>query len=169
MTQQSRKQHTVQGDGNCLFRCFSFYLYGNEDHHFAIRSLLVQFIDSNPESFIAYCFPLSVGEHVQKMKKNYIWGSHCEIAAVALLFKIPVFVALKKHDGGPYYWAKFSTKDTEYNRPDGIESLTVPNHIELCHIGNHYNIVMSSNGSLPQTMPYQEDTSSNEGSKSVVL
>ena len=166
MSQQSRKQHTIQGDGNCLFRCFSFYIFGNEDQHFTIRSLLVQFVENNPESFTAHCHPLSVGDHVKKMKLNYVWGSHCEILAAALLFKVSVFVALRKSDGGPYYWAKFSSRDTNFNLPQGIEALTVPHHIELCHLGNHYNVVMSSNGSLPQTLPYQDDKSSNQSSNS---
>ena len=45
-------------------------------------------------------------------------------------------------------------------------TLTVPHHIELCHLGNHCNVVMSSNGSLPQTLPYQDDKSSNQSSNS---
>lgn len=33
----------VEGDGNCLFRCFSYYLYKKEDLHFAIRQTCVNY------------------------------------------------------------------------------------------------------------------------------
>ncbi|XP_003423913.1 uncharacterized protein LOC100678180 [Nasonia vitripennis] len=33
----------VEGDGNCLFRCFSYYLYKREDSHYAIRQKCVDY------------------------------------------------------------------------------------------------------------------------------
>ena len=37
----------VIGDGNCLFRCFSIILFGNEDNHVSIRKDCVNFVESN--------------------------------------------------------------------------------------------------------------------------
>ncbi len=38
----SRRRHSIVGDGNCLFRSFSFILFEVESKHFDIRKLLVQ-------------------------------------------------------------------------------------------------------------------------------
>lgn len=34
----------VKGDGNCLFRCLSLYLYGDENEHKTIRKEIVDFV-----------------------------------------------------------------------------------------------------------------------------
>ena len=32
---------SIQGDGNCLFRCFSYLITESEEHHMAVRSALI--------------------------------------------------------------------------------------------------------------------------------
>lgn len=41
----------ILGDGNCLFRCFSFFLYGNEDHHMKVRNDIVSHICKNWDEY----------------------------------------------------------------------------------------------------------------------
>ena len=41
----------VVEDGNCFFRCLSHILYGHEDNHYEVRSLMVRFDNLNQERF----------------------------------------------------------------------------------------------------------------------
>lgn len=153
MLSQNRKQHEITGDGNCLFRCFSFYIYNSEEHHQLIRFQLTQYIEENDTSFTNDCLPLSVKKHVNKMKEDTFWGTNVEIKAAAHLFKIPVFVATKK-DKNSYYWIKFKGCDS---LPAGSEQVRVPKnirHMEVIHLINHYNVAVTSNGTLSESMPY---------------
>ena len=164
----NRKMHTIEGDGNCLFRCISYYIFGDENQHLKIRSLLVEFMENNPEYFSAHCHPASVSDHTKRMRNNYVWGTHCEIVAAALLFKVPIFVAIRKNNAGPYYWTKFSSESRrrdpqEFHVPEGAEKLAnTTSHMEFCHLKDHYNAVLCiTTSTLAQTYPYQEDKSSN--------
>ena len=80
-------------------------LYKTEDKHQYIREAVVEVISLNDNSFRSYCLPDTVTEHVEKMRNNYIWGTHAEIFAFSVLVFRPVFVATEKHHR-TYYWAK---------------------------------------------------------------
>ncbi len=67
-----RKFHSIVGDGNCLFRCFSYILFGNEDKHDLFRSFLVEMIALNEATFTSYCSPTSVDQHVSHMRKPFV-------------------------------------------------------------------------------------------------
>lgn len=150
-------------DGNCLFRCFSFYIYNSKENHQLIRSQLTQFIEVNDTLFTECCHPLSVKSHVNKMKGDKYWGTDVEIKAAAYLFKIPVFVATKK-DSQYYYWTQFQGSDSLPTMPEASEQIEVPediSHIEVIHLTNHYNVVVTSNGTWSKSKPFKGDRSSN--------
>ena len=160
-----RQMYQIVGDGNCLFRCLSYIIYGNEEKHLDIRLLLIEFMFLNQTSFTSHCHPSSVPEHISKMKHNFVWGTHAEILAMALCFKKPVFVALQKSNGGQYYWAKFSCNTEEqFNLPAKVEEIitVLPvelKHFEICLVNdNHYNVIVSYN-SLPTQVPFTGDSS----------
>lgn len=85
-----------------------------------------------------------------------------------------VFVAVRRSRNGTYYWAKYSSKDEDlYIPPNNTKPLpTLPQsvtHIEICHVnGNHYNVVVNSNGVFTSTMPFEGDSSSNNGEIEVI-
>ena len=160
-------RHTlpVLGDGNCLFCCFSYILYGLEENHLLVRSLIVNFMILNPSLFTAFCHPATVTEHTTRMKQNGQWGTHAEILAFAICFKVPVYTAVQRKNFSSYYWAKFSssTEDMVIHQADKTISLPLNiKHIEICNINNiHYNVILTSKNSLPSTAPYIGDTSTN--------
>ncbi len=84
LSKYGRKVQKVVGDGNCLFRCLSLVLFGVQDRHFDVRTCLVNLVNSNPSYFTNYCLPLTVCDHVRRMKNNFEWGSHVEIFAASL-------------------------------------------------------------------------------------
>ena len=42
---------SIYGDGNCLFRCFSYVITGSQKHHMAVWSALVDHMVSIPAVF----------------------------------------------------------------------------------------------------------------------
>ena len=51
LNQSGRNLHPVKGDGNCMFRCFSHHLLGNEEEHDAVRTLIIRFENFNRQYF----------------------------------------------------------------------------------------------------------------------
>lgn len=90
----SRRRHAILGDGNCLFRSFSFILLGTEENHQSVRATIVNVIEKNPIPFIPLCHPTTVVEYVHRMKNNYTWGTDVEIFALSALLGKPIYVAL---------------------------------------------------------------------------
>ena len=161
-------RHTLPiiGDGNCLFRCFSYIIFGTQERHFDMRLVLVEFMALNPSYFTAYCHPSSVQNHVCRMKQNYVWGTQAEILAATLFFKKPVYVALQKSECGEYYWAKYSSETNEQQLvyPNHETTFMLPaevNHFEICHLNNnHYEVVVTiNNKTFPVNAPYTGDSS----------
>ena len=46
----------ITGDGNCLFRATSYFLYGNEDQYKEIRKLVYQEAKNNKEELKPFFF-----------------------------------------------------------------------------------------------------------------
>ena len=108
-SQECCHMHRIIGDGNCLFRSFSYILFCTQDRHLELLAILTEFTSLNAAYFlhICVCNPESVQEHVEKMKKPCVWGTHAEIMALAATLNVPVFVAIKKNPY-EYYWAKYA-------------------------------------------------------------
>lgn len=43
----------VIGDGNCLFRCISYYLYDNEDYYYIIRRKMIDYVSKYKSNFMS--------------------------------------------------------------------------------------------------------------------
>ena len=117
--QHLRQRCSMTDDGNCLFRSFSFIIFGTQSNHFQIRIMLVDLMAQNASYFNSHCHPLSVEEHTKQMRNNYIWGRHAEIRALSLYSQMPVFIAMEK-EPGQYYWAQYKCikkADTELALP----------------------------------------------------
>ena len=76
-----------------------------------LRAALTKFTINNAGYFNPLCHPNSVAIHVQRMQKPCTWGTHVEIAALAAILKIPIFVAIKKNK--EYYWAKYGANEKQ--------------------------------------------------------
>ncbi len=155
-----------------MFRSFSYILFKTETNHLDIRKLLVEFIGLNCSLFRSYCHPLSVKDHIDKMKNNYVWGTHAEVFALALYFSIPVFVAMERSNH-EYYWAKYGMSQTPSVIFPTDFHATLPNdlgHVEICHVNrNHYDVVINAvDSSLPKTVPYN-GTASSSAVNSIII
>lgn len=86
--------HTVEGDGNCLFRSVSHQLYGDDAHHALVRSRCMDYMESEKEYFEPYV----VGDmaaflrYLAHKRRNGVWGDDPEIQALCELYDRPAEV-----------------------------------------------------------------------------
>ena len=92
LLKHGRKTIPITGDGNCLFRCFSLILFGDQDQHLRAQTSLVDFIKKKPSFFTTYCLPLTVPGHSQRMANNFAWGTHAcrDFCCFIMYFNLPI-------------------------------------------------------------------------------
>ena len=44
----------ITGDGNCFYRCISYHMYGNEEHHAEIWSKVVDHLEQEKSKYLYY-------------------------------------------------------------------------------------------------------------------
>ena len=105
LRRQGRRLEVSRGDGNCLFRLFSFQLTGNQDNHISVRTLLLRFEKLNPSAFQPYLTPINhptMAEHISHVQKPDVFGTHLEILAIATFYNVPVYYCQLLR--GQYSW-----------------------------------------------------------------
>ncbi len=82
LQRSGRKIQHIRGDGNCMFRAFSFAFLHHEDHHFHLRSHIVRTMNLNEELFSEFLMPINkatISEQVKHMIGQvcgvHIWNS----------------------------------------------------------------------------------------------
>ena len=100
--------YNVKGDGNCLFRTFSYMITGTEDQHLAIRSAVVQHMlciphlligngtDGEPNAINLLCHPRiyeSVEQYISSTRMDHsgTWGTNVEMLVLAHKLNTPVY------------------------------------------------------------------------------
>ena len=78
------KIRDVEDDGNCLFRCFSTCLYGEEERHKEIRLKIVRYVARNWECFGAKVIAKSLGNTLLKWE----FGTDLEIEFFSELYNV---------------------------------------------------------------------------------
>ena len=95
-----RKIHHIKGDGNCMFRTFSYTFLNREEHHFHLRSHNSENYYLNQKVFSEYLMPINkptIKEQVEHMLRPYVWGTHLELKATATLFIYLSIAAYNSH------------------------------------------------------------------------
>ena len=89
----------ISGDGNCLFRCFSQILTGNQSSHLKIRSIISRFLASEGARQLQWYFK-SMGtapfEYMDEETPIYMegtWGSDVEIMCASAILDADIYVA----------------------------------------------------------------------------
>ena len=152
-----RKIHSCLGDGNCLFRSFSKELLSSETHHLRVRTLLTDAVKWNAKFFSGYLTPpltgKSVMEHVERMQKEFTWGTHIEIFAMASVLQVPIYLYTKKTESmnAEYYRQVFKPLliNTGFLlREAEMSVISAPSdyHIELLHSSStHFDLIIQRN------------------------
>lgn len=66
----------VAGDGNCQFRVLSDQLFGTDDQHSFVRSVVVERLRQHPEEYRPYVSGKEYEEYVDAMAVDGTWGDH---------------------------------------------------------------------------------------------
>ena len=79
-----------RGDGNCLFRAFSYLITGNQTHYHGVRLAIVTHMRSI-QTFIISNGYTSVEQYVSEtgMNRTSVWGTEIEILTLAHLLRVP--------------------------------------------------------------------------------
>ena len=143
--QPSKLLH-ILGDGNCLFRAFSYVITGRQTYHMKVREQIINHM-RDIETLLLPHMNTSLKGYLAKTKMagNGVWGTDVEILTAASLLSADIFVYTKF--GGAYKWQRFSRTMLDGKRPEGDCSIYL-NHTN----GNHYDVVLdvSTNKSTQQ-------------------
>ena len=91
----------IIGDGNCFYRCLSFFLLGNDDFFQDIKNEIINWIDNNRETFNDFFGDDDINniskEEFANEEYNYIkskdsWGGFHTIEIACILFGISIGV-----------------------------------------------------------------------------
>ena len=133
----------IIGDGNCFYRCISYFFLNNQEFYIDIKNMVINWIDNNYETFLEFFGDDDINhlsrELQAKLEFNYIknkdsWGSHYTISICCLLFNIDIAVYVKGPEGNYKQYNLFTNDDTNLN-----SELCILNY----HNNNHFDILYS--------------------------
>ena len=133
-----RRVRRIVGDGNCLFRCFSFLVTGCEEQHMEIRDAILCHMVKIAHLLLGHHMHYSdIYEYIErtKMYLNSSWGTDVELLTFSHLLQTPVYtydVALKK-------WWKYSPSALEKSHHQAAQQAEMGMYIQ--HPRNHYEVV----------------------------
>ena len=78
------EKHSIQGDGNCLFRALSYIVTGRQTDHHILRSKVIEHMKTI-EVYLLPHMKCSLENYLQKsqMRSSGTWGTDIEIFAAA--------------------------------------------------------------------------------------
>ena len=138
-----RSVRHMYGDGNCLFRAFSYILTGSEDQHLAVRHAALEHMINNAQYFLGHHLTghNSVQSYIAStgMDRDCTWGTDIEMLSLAHLLQTPVHSYSHQHG----HWQRYSPHDVDRQLVDDLQQRSM----YLYHTGNHFNVV----GSIKRT------------------
>ena len=133
-----RPQNTqnIRGDGNCLFRSFSYLITGNQGHYHSVRLAVVAHMRSIQTFIISNCYT-SVEQYVSEtgMNRTSVWGTEIEILTLAHLLSTPVLV----YAAGNNYWVRYSPSMITSGMHDNVDKKSM----YIRHSNSHFDVVLS--------------------------
>jgi len=137
-----------------MYRALSHQLCGSEEHHFQLRSMLLQVIQSNSNTYRQYWIEdmpwgiVSFDEHLEDIGKLGSWGTQMELQACSDCVNLNIYVC-SRNTGGIVRWEKKASPKNLICIPHNLFTTTKCRNIELSFCRNHYNSVVSTQGEVP--------------------
>ena len=126
----------ISGDGNCLFRAFSYIITGRQNYHATLRQRIVDHMRLINKLLVPHMnTSLDCYLDKSKMAKSGVWGTDIEIFAASSLFSTDIFVYTKF--GNDYRWQKFSRTMLDGKEPENSCSIYLNHTNEI-----HYDVVL---------------------------
>ena len=134
-----RSVRRMYGDGNCLFRAFSYILTGSEDQHLAVRHAALDHMINNAQYFLGHHLTghNSIQSYIAStgMDRDSTWGTDVEMLSLAHLLQTPVH----SYSQPLGLWQRYSPHDVDRQLSDDFQQRSM----YLYHTGNHFNVVGS--------------------------
>eukprot|EP00745_Piridium_sociabile_P034927 TRINITY_DN60409_c0_g1_i4.p1 TRINITY_DN60409_c0_g1~~TRINITY_DN60409_c0_g1_i4.p1 ORF type:complete len:419 (+),score=49.88 TRINITY_DN60409_c0_g1_i4:197-1453(+) len=114
---KSTTTYKTKGDGNCLFRSFSYFVTGDETNPPAVRRGITEYMKSDPSGIFRCILQEDPEQYLSRgmdtpatpgKASRPHWGTDFEISAFATLCKCTVFVWKNQDDSNvPEYWVPY--------------------------------------------------------------
>ena len=96
------------GDGNCLYRGISYQLFGTQEEHCTIHSVVSHRENLNKifhlTSSVSEWNKPTIAEQICHVSTPGTWATHVEVLATASVFEVPVYYCTQNSQG-EYKWS----------------------------------------------------------------
>eukprot|EP01084_Bolivina_argentea_P081818 148137_1 len=126
------KVNEIDCDGNCLYKCFAYEMYGNISKHMFVRNECCEYINNNKEFFMNF-----IPDFDSRMKEKnleYEWGDHIDITALSELYNVTVHVY--------EYDKEFNTMYMSFDQGEYENVMDLPLILLWRHRRKRYNIII---------------------------
>ena len=147
------KQINIDKDGNCFYKCVSYFLYGTIDYHREIRDIISNVCKANLEELCNFQETVEIRKDKYILTRNYIdmisdegnWATNIDISVTAYIYNINIAIYLKNEDDEDLRYAHlYSYEENNYKNP--LLLLLNENF-------NHFNILYDfKNMMIPMTI-----------------
>ncbi|OXU32181.1 hypothetical protein TSAR_007975 [Trichomalopsis sarcophagae] len=134
----SKLEKKILGDGNCLFRYFSYFLYNDDNLHHYIRMNVVNHVFKNCEYFGRFVLndpnnPEILDKNSYKfyMSQNGIYGGEVELISFSQIY--PILIVIYTDNFPPIYYSRDLNTQFELNL-----------HLSSFIDKGHYNVLLNS-------------------------
>lgn len=141
----------ITGDGNCLFRSISFYIYGSEYFYSDIRELTFKYIKNNITKFYEYCYiengtyyinveegtivrKFILDEYVSHIEEEGFFSGFIEINALSIIYNRPIVILDNLSYKNKIYFNKIAVFNNILQPIYNLEDIIFINFINK----NHY-------------------------------
>ena len=157
-------------DGNCFFRGISYQLFGTQEEHSMVGSIVYHMENLNKDTFSRFLMPgvnsETINDHIKMMSSPRTWATQVEIVAAASVFQVPLYYCTQ--DKNVYKWnvvklflnRECPLKLPAFPQPNDSVTLLMLTHSELFYYDNyHYDAIVSSTTGKVSTTPPALSTS----------
>ena len=143
---------TIEGDGNCLFRCLSKVISGSEQYHSKLRGEICRYMLSDGKDVISWYFKqvlsTTPSEYLSEkcMYNEENWGSDVELMAASAMLKTDIYVANKI-----YLTNESIIPEVRWSRIRSSNDNSKDNAIYIANFFDHYQPVNRMINSLTPT------------------
>jgi hypothetical protein len=157
LAKSDRKIVTMDADGNCFFRGLSYQLFGTQEEHSMIKTIVYRMENLNKDTFSKFLMPgvnsETIDDHIKMISSPRAWATQVEVVAAATVFEVPLYYCTRDHSD-VYKWnvVKPFVTDREcplklpvFPQPNDSTTLLRPTHFELFYYDNcHYDAIVST-------------------------
>ena len=141
----------IEGDGNCLYHCVSYHLFGTQIFDENIRLETYNYIKQNKTFIYEYCYVENntfyldieqagkkikyfIEDYIENIKKYGFYGGFIELYVLSKLYNLPIVLLINEINNDKEYYKKFMIFNQSNNSEYKLENI-----LFLLYVNeNHY-------------------------------